>query len=215
MKLLFFILLSLILNCSQVFSQYGNRPVEYPQKYKVGIEGHEMDQIMVAQNNSFWCWAASIEMVLNYYGLSVPQDSIVKEVYGLDENSELPDYGATTEIINRELNSFNVDTNGVYYSISAKIGKGAPSPAVLIRELSKKKPVIIGYETGEGGHTVIITEVVYVKTEVGPKILSITVRDPMPDAAFDMNSGKIEYSGRFLASRIQDYWIIDVEKFTN
>ncbi|MBN2683209.1 MAG: C39 family peptidase [Bacteroidales bacterium] len=213
MKISLYILLTILIIPFQSFSQYGNRPETSPQKYQIGIEGDKMDQIMVAQNNSYWCWAATIEMVLNYYGLFVPQDSIVKEVYGFDENDDLPDYGATLDIINKELNSFNVDTNGVYYSISSKMGNGAPNPSVLIRELSKKKPVIIGYETGEGGHTVIITEVVYIKTERGPKILSITVRDPMPDAAFDMNNGKIEYPGKFLAVKIQAYWIVDVEKY--
>lgn len=197
----------------QIFSQYGNRPVNKPQKYYVGIEGDEMDHIMVAQNNSYWCWAATIEMVLNYYGLSVPQDSIVKQVYGIDENEDLPDYGATLDIIHENLNSFNSDTNGVYYSISATMGRGAPNAAVLIKELSKKRPVIIGYDTGEGGHTVIVTAVSYIKTEKGPRISSIVVRDPMPDAAFDMNNGRIEYSGRFLASRIKAYWLIKVEKF--
>ncbi|HBS88321.1 MAG: hypothetical protein A2W91_17610 [Bacteroidetes bacterium GWF2_38_335] len=182
-----------------------------PQKHYVGIEGDDIDNIMVAQNNSYWCWAATIEMVLNYYKVYVPQDSIVKKVYGLDENSELPDYGATIETIQDRLNCSDVDTNGTTYTISSEMGKGAPNPSVLIRELGEKKPVIIGYDTGEGGHTVLITAASYINTPSGPKITSIVVRDPMPDAAFDMNNGRIEYPGKFLAQRIHAYWLIDVE----
>jgi hypothetical protein len=186
-----------------------------PKKQYIGIDGYKMDDIMVAQNNSFWCWAASIQMVLKYYDLHVPQDSIVKNVYGLDENDELPDYGATMEVMNKTLNTTDIDTNGVHYSIEATMGKGAPVPAVLIRELSNKNPVIIGYDTGEGGHAVVVTAVSFVNTANGPKITSIVVRDPMPDAAFDMNNGRIEYPGRYLAQRIHAYWIIDIAKYND
>jgi hypothetical protein len=213
MKLFLVISISLIINAQAALAQYGHRPAKNPQIYFIGIEGDKMDQIMVAQNNSYWCWAATIEMVLNYYDLYVPQDSIVKQVYGLDENQELPDYGASLDIIQKELNNFGVDTNGTYYSISAVMGKGAPNPGVLIKELNNKRPVLIGYQTEEGGHTVIVTGVSFVKTPSGPKITSIVVRDPMPDAAFDFNNGKIEYPGKFLAKKIQVYWLIEVEKF--
>lgn len=34
------------------------------------------------QRQSNWCWAASIQMLLNYHGLFVAQEQIVQRIYG-------------------------------------------------------------------------------------------------------------------------------------
>ncbi len=184
----------------------------YPKRKFVGIKGQEMDYYSAAQSNSQWCWAASIQMVLNYYGVDINQTEIVERAYGIDEEGDLPDWGGSKQTIHERLNDTLTDYNGDLYNISATIGLGVPTPSILIEELSKQKPVIVGYNTGMGGHIVVITAVSYIMTQGGPKIMSIIVRDPMPDAAYSMNNGRIEYPGKYFASRMNVYWLIDVEE---
>ena len=81
------------------------------------------------------------------------------------------------------------------------------------KQLARKKPVIVGYETGAGGHIVVVTAVSYIETNTGFKIASIVVRDPMPDLAYSMSNGKIEYPGKYFARKMNAYWYINVTKY--
>lgn len=191
-----------------------SQPDNYPQPQYVGITTEEFDQVMTAQNNSYWCWAASAQIVLNYYGIDITQQQIVERFLGKDENGELPDQGVNLQTIHKCLNYSDVDNSNQTYKVEAILGKGIPTAAMLIEQLAMKKPVIVGYETGTGGHIVVVTAVSFIETEKGPKIMSIIVRDPMPDIAFSTNNGKIEYPGRYFAQRMNAYWYINVEKNT-
>ncbi len=209
MRLGFFFILffSYILGFSQPSDAQFLKP-----KY-VGISSEVFDNIMTAQNNSYWCWAATAQMVLNYYGIDINQEQIAEKIFDKDEYGELPDSGVTLQTIHRCLNYSGVDNSGQAYKVEAILGRGRPTAAKLIEQLSRKKPVIVGYDTGNGGHVVVVTAVSYIETERGIKITSIVVRDPMPDEAYSMNNGKIEYPGRYLARRMNAYWYINVTKF--
>ena len=183
----------------------------YQPKY-VGISSDVFDNLMTAQDNSYWCWAATAQIVLNYYGIDIEQEQIVERIYQKDEYGELPDSGITLNTIHKCLNYSDIDNSGTKYKVEATIGKGPPTAAMLIEQLAKKKPVIVGYETGLGGHIVVITAVSYIETSNGFKIASIVVRDPMPDAAYSMDNGKIEYPGRYFARLMNAYWYINVTK---
>ncbi|MFH2096409.1 MAG: C39 family peptidase [Bacteroidota bacterium] len=176
----------------------------------VGISSEEFDDVMTAQDNDYWCWAATAEIVLKYYGIDITQEQIVERMLGKDENGELPDQGVNLQTIHNCLNYSDTDNTGLQYEVEAKLGRGVPTASVLIEQLSLKKPVIVGYNTGNGGHIVVVTAVSYIITDSGPKIASIVVRDPMPDAAYSMNNGKIEYPGKYFARRMNAYWYINV-----
>lgn len=195
---------------TQVFAQtYGHR---YPDAKYVGIPTDDFAPYMKAQDNTYWCWAASAQIVMNYYNVAISQQEIVQRILGYDADGELPNQGVTLETIHHCLNYTGTDSIGQNYKVHARMGKGAPLPAKLIEQLSQQKPVIVGYGTPDGGHVVVVTAVKYVLTESGPKILGFVVRDPMPDQTYSMNNGKIEYPGRYFAQRINVYWFVDVEK---
>lgn len=179
----------------------------------VGISSDEFDNIMTAQDNDYWCWAATAQMVLNYYGVDIEQEQIVERIFDKDENGQLPDSGVTLQTIHKCLNYSDIDNSGNKYTVEAVLGRGRPTASKLIEQLSKKNPVIVGYNAGSGGHVVIVTAVSYIDTDRGPKITSIVVRDPMSDAAFSMDNGKIEYPGKYFARLMNAYWYINVNKF--
>ncbi len=178
--------------------------------YYVGIPSSKFNYISSTQEKGQWCWAASIQMVLNYYSIDINQKQIVERTYGTDAFGDIPDWSASIQTIQANLNNWNVDNKGKNYIVNAQYGLGAPEPFFLIEELSQQRPVIIGYKTDFGGHTVVVTAISYYESSMGPVIRSIVVRDPLPgNCEFD-KKGKIEYEASALANRIIAYWFIRV-----
>lgn len=180
------------------------------QPVYVGIPSNQMNYYSASQNNSQWCWAASIQMVLNYYGVNIQQEQIVARTYGTDYNGNLPNWSGSLEVIHQNLNNWSMDNRGDSYSVSASMGWKAPNPTYLIQELSAGRPIIIGYQTGQGGHAVVITAASYIPTASGPYIQSIVVRDPWPSQENRATNGRLEYAGADLANRIDAHWYVRV-----
>jgi hypothetical protein len=168
-----------------------------------------MNYFASVQQKPQWCWAASIQMVMNYYGVDIDQKQIVKRTYGVS-NGELPDWAASIETIHKNLNYKGVDNQGKMYIVNAQVGLNAPDPILLIEELSHKRPVVIGYKANFGGHVVLITAVSYYESNKGPLIRSIVVRDPLPEINNQFDNGRIEYEAATFANLIQAYWLVRV-----
>ena len=183
------------------------------QPLYVGIPRNEFEFSAASQLNSQWCWAASIQMVLNYYGVSITQPQIVARTYGTDPYGRLPNWGGSFQAITANLNNWNVDNNGDPYIVRASVSAGAPTPVYLLRELEAKHPVIIGYASGPASaHAVVITAASYMPSPNGPIIQSLIVRDPWPSEINVQNHGRVEYPGASLAQYIQAHWYIRVQK---
>jgi hypothetical protein len=178
--------------------------------YYVGIPNSRMNYYASVQQKPQWCWAASIQMVMNYYQVDIDQQMVVERTYGTNPDGELPNWSANVETIHLNLNHKGIDKNGKKYIVNARAGKGAPEPALLIDELSQKKPVVIAYQADFGGHVVIITALSYFETPRGPIIRSIVVRDPIPGLNSPFANGRVEYDASTLASRMQAYWLVRV-----
>lgn len=179
----------------------------------VGIPSGTMSYYAAAQMRTQWCWAASIQMVLNGYGVNINQEQIVARTYSRDPYGNLPNWPGSFQAIHQNLNNWGIDNNGNRYRVTASIGMGAPTPSILVRELSNGRPVIIGYRSGpNSGHAVVVTAVSYVESWNGPIIQSIIVRDPWPNRSNIQNRGRIEYPGAVLASNIQAYWYVRVRR---
>lgn len=178
----------------------------------VGVPREAMEYVTSDQHNSQWCWAASIQMILNYYGVDIAQEQIVARTYGVDPYGQLPDWGGDFRAITANLNNWNIDNRGRPYIVSAKLGRGAPTPAILIEELSKRRPVMVGYATGPNSrHAVVITGASFSPSPHGPIIHSLIVRDPEPTRKNIRNRGRVEYPGEFLAQRMEHFWYIRVK----
>ncbi|MDF1546599.1 MAG: C39 family peptidase [Bacteroidales bacterium] len=179
--------------------------------YYVGIPGSKINYVSATQEKTQWCWAASIQMVLNYYNIAITQKQIVERTYGRNIFGELPDWAANIETVHLNLNNWSIDNQGKKYIVSSQFGLGAPEPFFLIEELSQHRPVIIGYNANFGGHAVVITALSYYETQMGPVIRSIIVRDPLPGLSCGAESnGRVEYEASTLAKRITAYWFIRV-----
>ena len=181
------------------------------QAIYVGIPSNQMDYFSASQFKSQWCWAASIQMVLNGYGVNIRQDQIVERTYGRNPFGALPNWPGSIQTIHRNLNNWGIDNFGYPYTVMAQIGNGAPSPSILVNELSYGRPVIIGYRSGpNSGHAVVVTAVSYIPTPSGPYIQTIVVRDPWPSEENIRNKGRVEYPAAALANNIQAYWYVRV-----
>ena len=178
----------------------------------VGIPSNNFNYFASSQRNSNWCWAASLQMIFNYYGVSITQEQIVARSYGVDPYGQLPNWAGSFQVITANLNNWNVDNNGRQYSVSASLNWGAPTPAYLIQELAAQRPVLIGYQSSpNSGHAVVITACSYTQTAYGPIIQSIVVRDPWPSQQNISTNGRVEYPGSNLANLIQAHWYIRIQ----
>lgn len=207
--LLALLALTLPLNSS---AQYPDPQQNDQQPQYVGIPSEKMNFVAATQKNSQWCWAASIQMVLNYYGVSIAQEQIVARTYGTDSSGNLPDWAGSFQAITANLNNWNFDNSGRQYIVMAAVYAGGPVPAVLLQELSQGRPVIIGYKRTENlGHAVVVTAASFSQSPNGPIIHSIVARDPWPSPENMQTSGRVEYPGEQIASLIQAHWYIRVQ----
>ena len=195
-----------LLLSTTVNGQYSSlHSISCQQVQAVGIPSAKFNYFASSQEKSQWCWAASIQMVLNYYGVAITQSQIVQRTYG----SNLVNWTGSFQAITANLNNWSVDNKGKAYTVTASLNWGAPHPTILIQQLSQGRPIILAYASGpNSGHAVVITGVTYVNTYQGPYIQTIIVRDPWPSPENIKNTGRVEYPGAMLASRMQAYWYI-------
>jgi len=199
------VILLLLVSVQRSFAQ-DQQPVY------VGIHSDAFSYFASSQHNTNWCWAASIQMIFNYYGIDITQEQIVARSYGVSPTGLLPDWTGNEQVITANLNNWSVDNGGRQYTVRAYCYPGPPTPAYLIQELALKRPVLIGYQSGPGsGHVVVITACSYINTDNGPLIESIVVRDPWPDEDNTANQGRKEWTGIELANKIQAHWYIVVQ----
>lgn len=176
-----------------------------------GIPAARFNYFASAQRNSNWCWAASLQMIFNYYGVYITQEQIVGRSYGTDPYGQLPNWAGSFQVITSNLNNWSVDNSGRRYVVNSSLNMGAPTPAYLVNELIAQRPVLVGYRSGpSSGHAVVITAVSYYPTPSGPQIQSIVVRDPWPSEQNINNSGRVEYNGSYLANLMQAHWYIRI-----
>ena len=185
---------------------------QYSQERYIGIPPARMDYFAAGQRQSQWCWAASIQMVLNYYGVAISQEQIVARTYGMDPFGRPPNRAGSLQLITANLNNWNIDNQGRLYTVTASLRMEAPTPTILIQELSQQKPIIVVYSSGpNSSHAVVVTAARFISSPQGAIILSLVVRDPWPSEQNISNLGRIEHPGRNLASLIQAHWYIQVQ----
>ena len=199
-------LLIIVLTFSPVYRSFAQQQAVY-----VGIPRESFNYFLALQHNSNWCWAASLQMIFNYYGVNITQEQIVGRSYGVDPGGNLPNWAGSFEVITANLNNWNIDNNGRQYAVMATYGEGPPDPLYMIRQLEAQHPVLIGYQSGPYSmHAVVITACSYIETYNGPIIQTVVVRDPWPSEDNVANEGRLEYTGIELARLIQAHWYIAI-----
>jgi hypothetical protein len=185
----------------------------FSQPTYVGIPRDRFDYFTASQHNSQWCWAASLQMIFNYYGINISQQQIVARSYGVDPYGQLPNWPGSFQIITANLNNWSIDNNSIPYVVQASLNWGAPPVSFLIDELLNQRPVLIGYQSGpNSGHAVVITACSYTHTLYGPQLQSVVVRDPWPSQQNISNLGRVEYPAYALGNIIQSHWYIRISR---
>ena len=129
------------------------------------------------QQGSHLCWAASMQCLLDYYGVHVTQEQILLATWGRVAN--FPIYDLRQAVLSFVKENARVAPQGKV--IHPFFRRGAPPPALLIYELElEKSPVFIGYHNpqGHGSHCVICYGVEYDGSPENPLITQILILDP-------------------------------------
>lgn len=112
----------------------------------VGIPTDRINRIAAitgtSQEQSEWCWAASISMLFGYYGHPVSQEQIVRQAFG-----QLVNMPGSPALISQALNREWVDTRGKHFRSSAiysdaAAGGGAVNNDVIANELADVRSVV-------------------------------------------------------------------------
>jgi Papain-like cysteine protease AvrRpt2 len=124
------------------------------------------------QNN--WCWAASVQMVLNYHSLYVTQEAIVQRLFGSIYNSPANLNGIMTT-----LSGWAYDYRGRTSNIYAQ--SYILNNSMLVNDLAFNWPLIIGFYGRPIGHACVLTAIYYSMTpQQQPYIHTGIIRDPWP-----------------------------------
>ncbi len=138
-----------------------------------------------AQMQSNWCWAACIQMVLNYHNLNVNQTQVVQRIYGTTAANQ----SANENQILNALQGWAPNNYGGVNRINA-VG-GYTSVQQMITGLSNKAPLIVGLRGHAGcvGHAYVLTAIEYQNTynmygQCVQVPIKVVLRDPWPTAPY-------------------------------
>lgn len=147
-----------------------------PGVYIAGIPTNDFKFVAARQHAGNWCWAAAVQMVLNYDGLAVSQEQIVSRVFG----GSMPDAPAEPEDILDALSGWAPQFNGRPAEILATPYVYQPSD--IIADLANHWPILVGLRNLKGaGHVFVLTAVTYNLDSMNQPIFrSVVLRDPWP-----------------------------------
>lgn len=175
----------------------------------VGIPTSQFNFVATAQLHNEWCWAASVQMVLNWYRIPVKQSDVVNRIY-----HKPVDEAASEDAIAVALSGTAYDRGGRKVFLHSERHHGLPPTSVLLNEMSGRRPMLITiHSTRTMLHAVVLTSVEYEQTQQGTQILAITYRDPNPTFRGRRAAGSIRVAGPDLAHflrSISSYYLVTV-----
>ena len=127
------------------------------------------------QRNTNWCWAACIQMVLNYQGVDVSQETIVEKVFGY--KADRPANAYTIAVAVRGNWPGRVQ-------ISSHVDNPRTVTAnAFIEDLTYKYPLIVGLRMPgqDVGHAYVLTGISFTEDMYNnKKPIEVILRDPWP-----------------------------------
>ncbi len=202
LKLLILLLLWIVSHASSM----GQSCIQIqPNYFSCGVPTNEFEYIRAntvnegLQVQSNWCWAACVQMVLNYHGLLVTQMDVVTKIYG----SPYVNQAANEPQILAALSGWAPDVSGRYSSIHAYGGN--TSVQEIINRLSGKWPLIVGLANPNGGigHAYVLTAIYYTKRydAYGNAVAvpdKVVLRDPWPGGISRQEFSWNEFQSRYM-----------------
>ena len=152
-KLILFTLM--LFSATLSFSQRRGSIVRIDGSISVARVNDYIESCFHRQYKDNWCWAACVQMVLDYYGLDVTQTRIVERTYGNDY-----DFTANKNDVVGALNGWRV--SGYTVRASYERYKNAKT---LIDAIASGKPLIIGLDERytSTGHAYVLTHIFFTK----------------------------------------------------
>lgn len=152
-----------------------------PGIWVAGIPSNEFEYFAAPrteglQRQSNWCWAASVQMVLNYRGVPVTQEQVVQRIF----NGAVPNVPGQPEQILTALTGWAFTRNGQRVMLSSS--PFAFNGSEIVRDLAERWPIIVGVRTSPTtGHAYVLTAVTYgVDPWNRPIFQTAILRDPWP-----------------------------------
>ncbi len=185
------IILMITINVSS-FSQGRIFQIDSGNDFAAAVKAEEFEFYRASQKEVNWCWAACIQMVLDYQGLFVDQCTIVKKAF------------KTSHCVNRPADCFTIEDGVDGWSVNNKRIDGevdfSPSAYELIDQLAYRNPVIIGLNMPDQniGHAYVLTAVFFRYDSNKRKVpYKVVLRDPWPD-----NKSRQEFEWSDFVNRI-------------
>lgn len=206
----FFLSLALFVSFLHTYSQQSCWS-DGQNYYHCGVPSAEFEYMRAtsvnhgAQIQSNWCWAACVQMVLNYHGLYVSQTDVVTRIYG---SPYVNQPAGEAQILNA-LSGWAADYRGRYSAIYAYGGQ--TNVQEIITALAGKWPLIVGLSNPQGGvgHAVVLTGIWYgIQYDqwgrfIGYAPYKVSIRDPWPSNASRQELTWTEFTRRvFMALKI-------------
>lgn len=188
------LLVCLLLGCLPAWADKSQMP---DGTWVAGVPGEQFVYFAAAegqgrQHMQNWCWAACIQMVLNYHGLYVQQEQIVSRVFG-----GLVDRPAGPTEIMSALQGQWPDSRQRYSEVMADTRN--LDPYSVVQDLEYRWPLIVGLQGPRGGtgHAYVLTAVYYNLMQDGsPLIRAVVLRDPYPGRQSRVEMGIQEFMQR-------------------
>ncbi|MEL6741027.1 MAG: C39 family peptidase [Planctomycetota bacterium] len=173
-----------IANPAPASAQYQPTPAKtQPALTATGIPASAFAPAFRGQRRMAWCWAAAIEMILDFHGADVNQDAIVRQIYGTGWDGVPPDQPGSLQQVAALLNQWGISNNGQRFAVRANGKWGAPTARELLTELAQGRPVMLLYKPNpqaQIGHYVVVTRAIIRQTRMGPYVERLVIWDPMP-----------------------------------
>jgi hypothetical protein len=188
------VLIAILFFSSKCYSQVEGEVFRFKDgSYCAAIKTEIFEYFKAKQNYDNWCWAACIQMALNYQGIKVHQSDIVRKVYGGTVN-------APGNCYQMQVGASGWRAKGVTIKAWQKFN---PDAGDMIKTLAHKYPLVIGLNMpGQNiGHAYVLTAIYYTCDgdcdRPNKKPYSVILRDPWPG-----NESKLEIDWFDFASRI-------------
>lgn len=158
--------------------------------YWAAVKTDYFREHVARQRSDNWCWAACIQMVLNYQGVNVTQEQIVENVFG----SQI-DRPAAADVIAQAANGWRAKGHTIQARVENPYYTSAES---FINDLVEKYPLIIGLSMpGQNvGHAYVLTGVSFRVFNGQYYPVEVILRDPWPS-----NQSRIKLSWDDFSSR--------------
>ena len=152
-----------------------------PGIWAAGIPSNEFEffaapETAGLQRQSNWCWAACVQMVLNYRGVPVTQEQVVQRIFA----GAVPNVPGQPDQILTALTGWAFTRNGQPVMLTSS--PFAFQGSEIVRDLAERWPIVVGVTMpGNTGHAYVLTAVTYgVDSWNQPIFRSVILRDPWP-----------------------------------